>query len=120
MSNNDLPTDDELLPVEVRVKAVADELAEVRRLAKDLKDREAELTAEVRAMVPEDGTYGPVTVSTPRNLDKDALAAAYPATTHPYLYVLAIDPAKAKAHLSEEVLDRFKVDGTPRVGLVKP
>lgn len=110
---------DDLIPVDIRVKPIADELDEVRARLKADKAREAELTMQVRALVPEDGTYGPVNVSTPRTLDKDALAAAYPVETHPYLYGLAIDPAKAKAHLSEDVLDRFKVDGTPRVGLVK-
>lgn len=112
--------DVDLVPVDIRVKPVADELAEVRaRMAAD-KARADELTAQVREMTHGvGGIYGPVQVTVPRELDKDALAAAYPVAEHPYLYSLAIDPAKAKAHLSEDVLDRYKVDGTPRVGLVK-
>lgn len=109
--------DTDLIPVEIRVKPIADELEEVRARIKDLQAREKELTLEVRATVPRDGTFGPVTVSTPRNLDAEAVARAYPVTTHPFLYVLKVDPAKAKAHLTEAVLDAFKVDGTPRVSV---
>lgn len=108
---------EDLVPVELRVKPLADELEEVRAKAKALREREAELTAELRDMVPGDGTFGPVTVSTPRTLDADAVAAAYPATTHPYLYSLKVDTAKAKAHLSAEVLDGLTKPGTPRVSV---
>lgn len=109
--------DDVTIDPEILVKPIADELEEVRARIKDLQAREKELTLEVRATVPGDGTFGPVTVSTPRNLDAEAVARAYPVETHPYLYRLSIDPAKAKAHLSEAVLDAFKVDGTPRVSV---
>ena len=108
---------DDLIPVEIRVKPIADELEEVRARLKALKEREAELVAQARAEVPGDGTFGPIHVTTPRLLDAAALAAAYPVGTHPYLYDLRIDPAKAKAHLSDEVLDGFKTDGTPRVSV---
>lgn len=111
--------DDDLLPVELQLKPVADELDEVRARLKADKAREAELTAEVRDLVPADGEYGRLVVSTPHNLDADALAAAYPVTGHPYLYKLVVDPAKAKALLPEDVLERFRVTGTPRVS-VKP
>lgn len=109
--------EDDLIPVEIRVKPIADELEEIRARIKADRAREAELTAEARAMVPEDGTYGPIAVSTPQTLDLDAIAAAYPATTHPYLYALKVDSAKAKAHLSDEALEGFKVAGTPRVAV---
>ena len=109
--------DDVTIDPEILVKPIADELEEVRARIKDLQAREKELTLEVRATVPGDGTFGSVTVSTPRNLDAEAVARAYPVETHPYLYRLSIDPAKAKAHLSEAVLDAFKVDGTPRVSV---
>ena len=109
--------DTDLIPVEIRVKPIADELEEVRARIKDLQAREKELTLQARAEVPGDGTFGPITVSTPRNLDAEAVAQAYPVASHPYLYVLKVDPAKAKAHLSEAVLDAFKVPGTPRVSV---
>lgn len=117
MTDHTTDQDDELIPVEIRVKPIADELEEIRARIKDLQTREKELTLQARAEVPGDGHYGPITVATPRNLDAAAVAEAYPVETHPYLYKLAIDPAKAKAHLSDEVLDRFKVDGTPRVSV---
>ena len=112
------PLDDvDLVPVDIRIKPIADELDEVRTRIKALQAREKELTLEVRATVPGDGTFGPVTVSTPRTLDADAVARAYPVETHPYLWDLRIDPAKVRAHLSEAVLDGFKVPGTPRVAV---
>lgn len=121
MSTTDpLPTDDELVPLELRVKPIADELEEVRARIKDLQAREKELTGEVRDMVPGDGLFGPIEVNTPRTLDaagKRALAEAYPVQTHPYLYALEVDLAKAKAHLSDAVLDGFKNPGTPRVSV---
>lgn len=115
----DVTPDDVTIDPAIEVKPLADELEEVRAKLKALKDREAELTAQVRATVPGDGTFGPVTVSTPRTLDANALAQAYPVDSHPYVWSLVIDPAKAKVMLPEGVLDRFKVPGTPRVGLVK-
>lgn len=109
--------DDDLIPVEIRVKPLADELEEVRERIKALREREAELTAQIRDTVPGDGTYGPVQVTTPRTLDSDALAADYPAQGFPYLYTLKVDPVKAKAHLDDAQLDAYRVDGTPRVGV---
>ncbi|WP_030526627.1 hypothetical protein [Phycicoccus jejuensis] len=106
------------VPVDLQLKPVADELEEIRAQKKVLEAREKELTLEARALVnDEDGTYGAIVVSVPQSLDRDALAAAYPVTEHPYLYGLAIDLAKAKAHLSPSVLDGFKTPGTPRVSV---
>ena len=110
--------DDDMVPVDLQAKPIADELEEVRANIKTLQAREKELTLEARALTGEqDGTYGPLTVTTPRTLDKDALAAAYPVETHPYVWSLVIDPAKVKAHLDETTLDRFKTPGTPRVSV---
>lgn len=109
--------DDVTIDPEILVKPIADELEEVRARIKDLQAREKELTLEVRATVPGDGTFGPVTVSTPRNLDAEAVARAYPVETHPYIWDLRVDPAKVKAHLSPEVLEQFLKPGTPRVSV---
>lgn len=110
--------DDDMVPVDLQLKPIADELEETRAKIKALQAREKELTLEARALVDNvDGTYGPVNITTPRTLDKDALAAAYPVTTHPFIWTLQVDPAKAKAHLDESTLDRFKTTGTPRVSV---
>ena len=86
--------DDDLIPVEIRVKPIADELEEVRARIKDLQAREKELTLEVRATVPGDGTFGPITVSTPRNLDAEAVARA---TCRRFARWSVITPAETEA-----------------------
>lgn len=82
------------------IASLAADLAGVQDAIAKLKERETALKAAIleRTDGPDRYAAGVLTVvvSQARTLDKDAIAAKYPAEHHPELYSLQVDVAKVR------------------------
>lgn len=109
--------------LEQRLAPIAADLANAQAEEKKAKQRVDELKAELRALLesegPGDFAAGPETVrvTIAHTLDAKAVAADYPADTHPFLYKLAPDTKLVRAHLDEAQIEKYLVAGSPRIGL---
>ena len=109
MSETTKPANHQQLVVEygalTELKAEADErLAEIRRI----------LVLELPIGTHEIADRK-VIVSIRNDLDKAALAAAYPADDRPELYAVALDPKEVRRHLPKVEVDRFCKPSPPMV-----
>lgn len=109
--------------LEELLEPLAADLANAQAEEKKAKQRADEIKAEIRALLE---THGPgdyaagletIRVTVAHTLDAKAVAADYPADTHPYLWELSPSTKLVRAHLDEQQIEKYLVAGTPRIGL---